>query len=444
MSEPRHVLMIIADDWSPIAHCYGNDVVRTPAIDRVAQRGCVFDHAFCVTPSCAASRASILTGQYSHTHGQYGHCHGNHGFRTHAHIPTLPELAKPHNVSTALIGKNHTAPDEHYPFDFRDAKMDSPVHMKQMLSQFYQSVGDRSYAMFAPLYPHRYNDPSRWALDILPDEFEDQSIDPADVTVPPFLPDNEATRGDLAKYYQAIERFDHCVAGALEALEQSGRAKDSLVFILSDHGMPFPGAKASSFEGGHHCPLIMAGPNVAPGSRSSALVNWCDLLPTICDWLQIDPPAHLPGRSLLPLLDGQSHEGWDQTYYAHCFHEISNYYPYRVLRDQRYKYVQNLAYEMSTPLPSDLFRSPTWQDVLEHHRTHLGDRPVEHLLHQPAEALYDLQKDPTESVNIIAEPAHAERVASMRDQMMNMRERTGDPWLEVDRQREIAASYGSA
>ncbi len=73
MAGLRSVLLLIADDWSPIAGCYGSPVIRTPHVDALAARGTLFTNAFCTTPSCAASRANILTRHYSHTHGQYGH-----------------------------------------------------------------------------------------------------------------------------------------------------------------------------------------------------------------------------------------------------------------------------------------------------------------------------------------------------------------------------------
>ena len=117
MSDYRSVLFLIADDWSRIAKCYGDDFVQTPNIDRLAEQGVVFDYAFCTSPSCAVSRACILTGQHSHTHGQYGHCHGIHGFRTHDHMQSIPKILKMKGFATGCIGKKHVEPPSVYPFD---------------------------------------------------------------------------------------------------------------------------------------------------------------------------------------------------------------------------------------------------------------------------------------------------------------------------------------
>ena len=117
MSRPS-VLFIIADDWSPIARCYGNEVIKTPHVDALAERGVVFDYAFCTSPSCAVSRACILTGQHSHTHGQYGHCHGIHGFRTHEQMQSTPKILKAQGYATACVGKKHVEPPSVYPFDY--------------------------------------------------------------------------------------------------------------------------------------------------------------------------------------------------------------------------------------------------------------------------------------------------------------------------------------
>jgi N-sulfoglucosamine sulfohydrolase len=435
------VLLIIADDWSPIAGCYGNRVIQTPHIDALARRGVVFDRAFCTTPSCAASRANLLTGLYSHTHGQYGHCHGGHGFRTHEHVTSLPTVLRKADIRSGLIGKQHVAPLSVYPFDtLAQGKTQSVNHLVEGVDGFLNDAGDRPfYLHVAPTYPHRVG--YAFGAEHHRDEFPAFHYAPGDVTVPDWLPDLPEVRQDLAHYYEAVSRYDHCVGQVLAALDRSGRADDTLVLVMTDHGMPFPGAKASSFEAGHHCPLIVAPPKGAlprHGPRCNALVNWTDIMPTVLDWLTV-PREHWPkalaGRSFLPVLGEAEPNGWDETYYAHCFHEVTNYFPYRVLRGRRYKFVQHLAAELPMPLPADLFRSPTWTAVREQDVTQLGGRTRDLTLHRPAEALYDLQTDPLETRNVLDEPELRSVADAMRDKLIDFRMRTADPWLEVDYQR---------
>ncbi len=432
------VLLIIADDWSPIAGCYGNRVIQTPHIDALARRGVVFDHAFCTTPSCAASRANLLTGLYAHTHGQYGHSHDIHGFRTHEWVTSLPAVLRQAGVRSGLIGKQHIAPLAVYPFDVfaaADATM-SIRRLTDAVEGFLEETGDQPfYLQVAPTYPHRVG--YAYGADLHHDEFPAFNYHPGDVDVPDWLPDLPEVRQDLAHYYEAISRWDHCVGRVLGALEGSGRADDTLVVVMSDHGMPFPGAKASSFEAGHHCPLIVAPPGAVERTpmRSQALVNWTDLMPTVLDHLDVDRnlwPRRLAGRSFLSVLDESEPGGWHETYYAHCFHEVTNYFPYRVLRGRRYKFVQHLASDAPMPLPADLFRSPTWTAVREQEVAILGRRSYDVTLHRPAEALYDLQADPLETHNHLDDPALRHVADAMRGKLMDLRIHTADPWLEDD------------
>ena len=118
MRDKPSVLFLIADDWSRIARCYGNAAIQTPNIDALAEEGTVFDYAFCTSPSCAVSRACILTGQHSHTHGQYGHCHGIPGIRTHEFTQSIHKILQANGFATACIGKKHVEPANVYPFDY--------------------------------------------------------------------------------------------------------------------------------------------------------------------------------------------------------------------------------------------------------------------------------------------------------------------------------------
>jgi N-sulfoglucosamine sulfohydrolase len=258
---------------------------------------------------------------------------------------------------------------------------------------------------------------------------------PEDVVVPPFLPDIPAVRTELAQYYQAISRLDAGIGLVLAALERSGRAGETLVLCLSDHGMPFPGAKASPFDSGHHCPLVVRHPERGRGGVvNDALVNWCNLAPTVFDWCGVQAPEGLPERSFLPVL-GEAHpRGWEETYFSHTFHEVTNYFPYRALRARRYKYVRTLFPELTMPLPSDLWASPTWRAVRAEGIAMLGRRPTARCLHHDAEALFDVGRDPVEAENRIGDPALAGVAAEMRAKVQAFRQATADPWVLASEQ----------
>jgi len=433
-----NVLLLIADDWSPLARCYGNPVIRTPNIDALAERATVFDHAFCTTPSCAASRANVLTGLYAHQHGQYGHSHGVHHFRTHEHLAdrTLPGVLGARGVFTGLLGKSHVAPLSVYPFDVQEhGEASSARDLRARTERFLEAAGDRPFFLqVASSFPHRTGgtfDPAHAGEEHCP---TDASYEPGEVIVPDWLPDHPRVREDLAAYYTFVSRFDHFVGQVLEALKVRGALETTTLILTSDHGMPFPAAKASPYESGHHCPLLIARPGAAPG-RSAALVNWCDLYPTICHALDVDPPPGLPGRSLLPILETPEPAGWDRTFYAHNFHEITNYAPYRVVRERRLKLVHFLAPELPLSLATDLFDSPTWQCVRGENLAHMGRRRTADVLHHDRFELYDLENDPCETTNLAAAPAWAADFERLRGVLTAFREDTGDPWLELDYQR---------
>ena len=432
MSKPRNVLLLIADDWSPIAGCFGNPVIQTPNVDALAKRATRFSNAFCTTPSCAASRANILTGHYSHTHGQYGHCHGIHNFHTGSHMPSIPKTLTEAGYAAGIIGKMHVQPESVYPWtqDFQkvEGSTRSPQGMADRAREFFENVGDH------PFYLHMgFSDPHRnFGNGPSYAEYDEVRYDPAELPIPDFLPDHPNVRGELAEYYQSISRLDAGFGRAIRALEEAGRAEDTMIIVMSDHGMPFPGAKGSSFDSGHKCPLLIARPGGGE-IESDALVNWTSIAPTVFDWCGVDAPEGLPERSLLPILDDAHPDGWEETFFSHTFHEVTNYYPYRALRGRKYKYVRNLYPELTTPLPSDLWRSPTWQ-AIEGEGLQMGKRSTEKFLHQDAEALFDIENDPTESTNLIDEPSLKEIAEKMRTQVREFRVRTDDPWVLASQQ----------
>ena len=249
-------------------------------------------------------------------------------------------------------------------------------------------------------------------------------------------PDLPEVRADLADYYQAVSRFDHGIGLLLDVLEESGRADDTLVIVTTDHAMPFPGAKASFFDSGHHCPFFIRTPDLEQrGVHHQALINWTNIRPTVQDWCGVPAPEDLPASSILPILEEVNAPGWDETYFSHCFHEIVDYNPYRVLRGRRYKFARHLSAGLDTAFPTDLFRSRTWSAVRDASAPHMGLRDTRHVIERAPEELYDIAEDPQETRNLIDDPAHREVARQMRQRLLDFRHRTADPWLEIDFQQ---------
>ena len=441
----RSCLLLIADDWSRLAGCYSSPVIRTPNIDRLAGQGVVFDNAFCTSPSCAVSRACILTGLHSHTHGQYGHCQGIHGFRTHEHVHSLPAHLAEHGYRTACLGKKHVAPESVYPFDTQP-----PVAATDLTGLATAARVFLADAAGAPFYLHvGFSVPHRVGTGF--GNETDHGVpaveySPEQVVVPAFLPDLPEVRQDLAEYYRAVSRLDSGIGLLLQALEESGRAEETLVIVTTDHAMPFPGAKASCFDSGHHCPLIVRAPDQPAGKRCQGLVAWTAFRPTIEQWCGVPASPDLPDRSFMPLLADPGLPGWDEVFFSHNFHEVIDYNPYRAVRGRRYKYVRNLAADHMPLLPTDLYRSPTWTAVRKGGVAAMGVRSVAHVRRREPEELYDLVNDPWETTNLLqpprnggawgSPPAVADEVAGMRRRLSEFRHATADPWLEVDTQEQ--------
>lgn len=451
-SSPPGVLVLIADDWSPLARCYGNSVIQTPHIDRFAKDALVFDQAFCTSPSCGPSRANLLTGLYTHQHGQYGLPHRPHAFRTHEELTarTLPAVLNAAGVGTGMLGKAHISPPAVYPFEvFERADPWGVQPMQDSSRDFFEAVEGRPfYLQVASMYPHRVGsgfDPNK-GEDAL--RTGDVIYDPQEVEVPAWLPDNAEVRADLADYYRFVSRFDRFVGHILEELERSGRMDSTMVVVTTDHGMPFPGAKASPYDSGHHCPLIVRAPGFgdqpsgAASQRTDALVNWCDLYPTVCDWMGLDAGAYpddLPGRSWLPLLQEPQLDGWDRTFYSHCSHGVTEYYPYRVVRERQYKLIHHLASPLQMPLASDLFNSATWQSIRDRQLAASGVRSIKQLRQRREFELYDIKEDPYEINDLLTCPDRQQDVDRLKEALLDFRQATNDPWLQLDRS---AGMYG--
>lgn len=431
---PRNILLLIADDLGLHTGAYGDPAARTPHLDRLASEGVRFTHAFCTTASCSASRSVLHSGLYNHANGQFGHAHDFHHFSYHDFVRPVSSLLKDAGYWTGVVGKMHVSPGARFRWDLDSEANDRDVRSLAARARgFILSAGSNPWFLQVG-----YGDPHRSGAGT---DFSNKPypgvtpvrFDPARVSVPSFLPDNAATRGELAEYYQAANRLDQGIGMMIEVLRDTRQWENTLVVFLSDNGMPFPNAKTNLYEGGVRLPLIVRSPSQSRrGLVNTAMVNWADLAPTFLEWAGAKAHSYpLHGRSFLSVLERESPAGWDQVFFSHTFHEITMYYPMRGVRTRRYKYIRNLFPELEFPFATDLFASATWQSVRRGGM--LGKRKAADYLKRAPEELYDLSSDPDEVRNLAGEAAHRDTLIRLRAATEKFRRDTNDPWLINDR-----------
>ena len=459
---PNIVLIVSDDHGMGDLGCYGNGAVRTPNLDYLASEGIRFNRAHCTSASCSASRSVILTGLYNHANGQYGHQHRYHHFSAYDHVVSLPvyleQLAGYH---TGRIGKYHVAPEEVFRFqEVMRASSRNPVAMADSCVGFIQENRDHPFFLyFCTSDPHR----SRPVSDepLAPDAFgnvpgghegvAETAFTPDEVIVPPFLPESNACREELAQYYQSVARVDYGVGRLFLHLKDAGVWDRTMIIYISDNGIAFAGAKTTQYQPGLNLPCLVKNPGGENGGRvTEALVNWADLTPTILDVVGILPEANAlmrsrvedrqlnNGRTAVPGLQGRSFKavleevdttGFDETYASHTFHEITMYYPMKTVITRKYKLIWNIAWQLPYPHASDLWASSTWQVALHSESRLYGGRTVDDYTYRPEFELYDLEHDPYETRDLAGNPDYKAQLEELKGRLYAFQERTNDPWI---------------
>ena len=453
-AEPTNVLLIVSEDNGPELGCYGDPYARTPNIDQLAAEGVLFENAFVTYSVCSPSRASFLTGLYPQQNGQIGLA--THHFAMYdKDTPNFATLFKAHGYRTGLIGKLHVNPESAFPFDSHEI-MGSNFRRKQTV---------KDYADAAAKFIAESGD-SPWFLSVnFPDAHlpfikqingrPEKPLGPDDVKPMPWVGVNTPRlRGQVANYYNCMERLDAGIGLLLKELENSGEAGHTLVIYIGDHGAQFPRGKGTVYEGALRVPMIVRWPQVAqPGHVRKELVSTIDILPTALDAAEMKQPSGLLGASLRPLLANQGEVQWRKYVFAMttgsfpraCFVQHS-------VRDARYKLI-------SSPRPGTLnLDSRTYLDPTHEHFVISGATPedqatasdkvkaaFERWTHPPRYELYDLQEDPNEWQNLAEDPTHAETKSRLIEALTSWQAEIKDPFQDKqnleDYVAEQAANY---
>ena len=441
-SKPN-ILLIVSEDHGPEIGCYGDPYAQTPNIDRLASEGVCFTNAYVPQSGCSQSRASYLTGLYPHQHGQFGLA--TWGFRLYNNqTPTLPRLLKKAGYRTGIIGKLHINPASAFPFDFQE--ITGANFQRKDLSayaNFAETFIDESAQPFflSINYPDAH-DP--WIRQV--DGIPKHPLNADQVKTMPYMGvDGPAIRELVADYYNCISRLDTLIGELLEVLATSGKADNTIVIYLGDHGADMLRGKRTCYEGGLRIPLMMRWPGHIQPSRTDEFVSTIDLMPTILSALDLPAPNNLPGQALQPLFEDKPRSGTPFREYLfaeyHTHAAAPNYFPQRSVRRGRFKLILSLLSDTEHPDYADTIRK-LHGDHERRESNHELNIPqlianassdvrtaYETMQRPPSIQLYDLQTDSYEFTNLADSPNHQQIKANLLQELHHWRINTADPLL---------------
>ena len=418
----------------------GNKLIQTPNMDRIGREGCTFHNAFVVNALCLPSRATMLTGMYSHTTGAVSNVEG----KIPARFPLVSDLLQKAGYETAFLGKSHIEGalmehnwDYYYGFvgqaDYYRPRITEGIRgqygpAKQYEGEYVDTLLTRKavewlgqdrtkpfcmflwfYAPHAPFYRPKdlVNDLNGVAIP-MPSTFNEdtkgypgkpRAVADADnkVGYSEVFSDDPRSLEELVKdHYVGVEDNDRNVGAIWKALESKNLADDTAVLLSSDHGF-FLGEhhfydKRLMYEPSIRVPMLLRYPGaVKAGTTSDAMVLNLDMAPTLLQIAGLPVPGDMQGKSMLPLAEGKHDVAWrkDWLYEYYEYPGFENVRPCRGVRTERYKLI--------------------------------------HFFLEPEEfELYDLKNDPDEKNNLYGKAGYEELTAHLKQRLDALRAETND------------------
>lgn len=491
-----NILFVISDDQSFLHTSYkGSGFIKTPAFDRVAREGVYFENCYAGSPGCAPSRSALITGRHHWQNEQAGqHASawlnkyvpfvdlvGKNGYSVGRTGKGVGPFQYARTEEDSLWRKSDAAGIAHSDISYdgqedeRFAKGISTTNYFENFKYFLENNKDDApfFFWYGGREPHRRYEKGSW---------KNRSKKLEDVEVPEFLPDNDEIRGDLLDYAVEIEWFDLHLQRMLDYLEEIGELENTIIIVTADNGMPFPRAKANSYEYGVHVPLAIRYPKAFPSNRIvKDAVGFVDLAPTILEITNTSSEGMLPitGKSIVNLLkakqNGLVSKQERPVFSGRERHSSSRYlnwgYPQRAIRkgdhllvwnmkpdrwpagapqkfdpndtlqllpmnglNEENKYIPNAAY-------TDIDDCPTKTYLIENHEADEIEPYFElAVAKRPEYELFIVTEDPSCLKNLSGQSAFSIIEKELKKELLEELKKTNDPRI-VGPDREVFDSY---
>jgi N-sulfoglucosamine sulfohydrolase len=422
--EPQqpNIIWLNIEDLSPHLGCYGDSTVPTPNIDRLAREGIRYTNFFTTAGVCAPSRNAIATGRIQTSNG-------GHNMRTM--MNTYPEKTGLPKEYSAVMPSDvkHFAEllrKEGY-YTVNNAKED--YQFEEPLTVWDESSAKANYLNRKPNQPFfaMLNCSITHESQVWVNAKKPLRVSPDKVKVPPYYPDTDSVRLDIARFYTNISEMDDWVGMQIKKLEDNNLLENTIVMFWTDHGDGLPFVKREIYHRGLKVPFIIRFPHrKEAGKVDNQLISAIDWAPTVLSLANIPTPKFMQGKAFLGKFKRKNPEKY---VFAARDRMDSEYDRVRAVSDGRFQYIYNFNPEK--PLYMDLaFRKQqaSMREILRlKDAGKLNEIQMKWFVKsKPQEEFYDTQIDPNQFNNLVSNPAYAKRLNEFRKAFKNWQKEVFD------------------
>jgi arylsulfatase A-like enzyme len=394
-NNPPNIIWLTGEDMGPSLGCYGLPQMRTPHLDQLAAEGVRYTRTFTTAPVCSSSRSAFMTGVYQTTSGTHHHrSHRQDGYQLPAGVRLITDRLRERGYFTCNVRG----------LDGTTGKTDFNWAVKNPFDGSHWNQRAKNQPLFAHI---NYQAPHKGPAFPLARK-QKYLVDPAQLSLPPYWPDDPVVRDEYANHLDAINLLDSQIGATLGALRRDGLLENALVVFFGDNGRCLIRGKQWLYDAGIHIPLIMHWPGggLRAGTLREDLTLSLDITATALRAAGIEIPVLFDGRPL----SGAGAKTRDHVIAARdrCDMTVDRI---RCIRTDRFKYIRNFMPDRPyTQWNEYIERSYPTLAVMQKLHQEGKLNPVQSLFmasRKPEEELYDLAADPHEVNNLASAPKMA-------------------------------------